>query len=110
MVILGGLEAFLEPLEAILAPLGVILGALGASWVILGRSWSVLSGIVLACLFVGFDCKTTAAAQHDATPCHREHVSEYSSISDPGREFVPGILSGSRYWNLSRSHSGGRQF
>ena len=36
MVILVGLEAFLEPLEAILEPLGAVLGPLGT---LLGRSW-----------------------------------------------------------------------
>jgi len=46
MVILAGLEAFLEPLGAILAPLGVILAPLGAILAPLGVILEALGAVL----------------------------------------------------------------
>ena len=43
VVILAGLEAFLEPLGAILEPLGAVLGR---SWSLLGRAWGSPEAVI----------------------------------------------------------------
>ena len=44
MVILAGLEAFLEPLGAILGPLGAVLVR---SWSLWGRAWGSQGGLLI---------------------------------------------------------------